>query len=151
MNHFMMTPMDTVRNLMDINYISALLATKEFMRCLRKSDHGRVVNFTTVAVPLNLEGELAYSSSKAAIEEMTKIMSKEAAVYGVTVNAIGPTPIHTDLTASVPEEKINRILSSQAIHRFGNFEDIKNVIDFFVDPKSDFVTGQILYLGGINR
>ena len=82
---------------------------------------------------------------------MTKIMAKEAAVYGVTVNAVGPTPIHTDLTAKVPEEKMDKLLSSQAIHRFGEFEDIKNVIDFYINPKSDFVTGQILYLGGVNR
>ena len=151
MNHFMMTPLDTARRLMELNYLAALCASKEFMSCLRKSGHGRIVNFSTVAVPLNLEGELAYTSSKAAIEEMTKIMAKEAAVYGVTVNAVGPTPIHTDLTAKVPEDKMNKLLDSQAIHRFGEFSDVKNVIDFYINPKSDFVTGQVVYLGGVNR
>ncbi len=151
MNHFMMTPLDTARRLMDLNYLAALSGAKEFMSCLRKSEHGRIVNFSTVAVPLNLEGELAYTSSKAAVEEMTKIMAKESSVYGVTVNAVGPTPIHTDLTAKVPEEKMDKLLSSQAIHRFGDFEDVKNVIDFYISPKSDFVTGQVIYLGGVNR
>lgn len=151
MNHFMMTPLDTAKRLMELNYLAALCAIKEFMGCLRKSGNGRVVNFSTVAVPLNLEGELAYASSKAAIEEMTRIMAKEASVYGVTVNAVGPTPVHTDLTAKVPEEKMEKLLDEQAIHRWGEIRDIKNVIDFYIRPESDFITGQVLYLGGVGR
>ena len=151
MNHFLMTPTDTARNLMELNYVATLNLSKEFVGMLRKSEHARIINFTTVAVPFNLEGELVYTSSKAAVESMTKIMAKELASLKITVNAVGPTPIKTDLTAKVPEEKMNRLLDSQAIHRFGEFSDIKNVIDFYMSPRSDFITGQIIYLGGVNR
>lgn len=73
----------------------------------------------------------------------------ELADFGITVNAVGPTPVETDLIRSVPREKMDRLLARQAIQRFGTFEDISNVIDFFIRKESDFVTGQNIYLGGV--
>lgn len=151
MNHFMMTPIDTARRLMEVNYLGGLCCIRAFVSMLRKSEHPRIVNFSTVAVPFNLEGEMAYASSKSAVESMTKVLAKELATFGITVNAVGPTPIKTDLIAKVPEHKINNLLENQAIHRFGEFEDVINVIDFYLKPQSDFITGQIIYLGGVNR
>ncbi|MDE6433386.1 MAG: SDR family oxidoreductase [Lachnospiraceae bacterium] len=151
MNHFMMTPIETAKHLMEVNYLGGLICIRAFASLLKKSEHPRVVNFSTVAVPFNLEGEMAYSSSKAAVESMTKILAKELAMFRITVNAVGPTPIKTDLIAKVPEEKLNKLLDNQAIHRFGEFKDIINVIDFYLNPSSDFITGQIIYLGGVNR
>jgi 3-oxoacyl-[acyl-carrier protein] reductase len=110
---------------------------------------GRIVNFATVATPLNLEGEAAYAASKAAVISLTKIMAGELAAYGITVNAIGPTPFKSDLIRSVPEDKLNQLLARQALPRFATIDDIANVIDFFLAPASDFVTGQVIYLGGV--
>jgi 3-oxoacyl-[acyl-carrier protein] reductase len=76
-------------------------------------------------------------------------MARELGDLGITVNAVGPTPTKTDLIKSVPKEKIDRLLEQQAVHRFGEFADITNVIDFFIRPESDFITGQVIYLGGI--
>lgn len=149
MNHFLMTPIETAKRLMDVNYFGNINMIRAFINLLKKSEHGRIVNFSSVAVPLALDGELAYSSSKAAVENMTHVLAKEISAFGVTVNSIGPTPIRTDLIAKVPEEKLNRILDSQAIHRFGEFSDVINVIDFYLNPNSDFITGQVIYLGGI--
>ncbi len=151
MNHFMMTPIDTARKLMEVNYLGSLTCIRAFVSMLKRSEHPRVVNFSTVAVPFYLEGEMAYSSSKAAVESMTKILAKELAGFRITLNAVGPTPVQTDLIAKVPEEKINKILEQQAIHRFAEFNDIINVIDFYLKPESDFITGQVVYLGGVYR
>ena len=112
---------------------------------------GRIVNYSTVAVPLRLEGESIYAASKAAIENMTQTMAKELSSFGITVNAIGPTPVYTDLIKTVPKEKIQQLLNTQAIKRFGEIQDIYNVIDFFIRHESNFITGQIVYLGGINN
>jgi 3-oxoacyl-[acyl-carrier protein] reductase len=150
MNHFMMTPVDTARRLMDTNYMGSFIASRAFISLLRKSDHPRIINFSSIAVPFCLEGEMAYASSKSAIETMTRILAKELASFNITVNAVGPTPIKTDLIAKVPEEKLNKILDAQAVHRFGEFADVINVIDFYVKPESDFITGQVLYLGGVS-
>ena len=111
---------------------------------------GRIVNFTTVAVPLKLEGEAIYASTKAAVKTLTEVLAREFATYGITVNAIGPTPIATDLIKNVPKEKIDALVNSQAIKRLGQFEDVSNVVDFFLQPKSEFITGQTLFLGGIS-
>ena len=62
---------------------------------------------------------------------------------------MGPVPIKTDLIRGVPEGKLEKLLERQAIHRYGTFADVRNVIDFFLKPESSFITGQILYLGGI--
>ena len=80
---------------------------------------------------------------------MTRIMAKEFAHHSITVNAIGPTPIDTDLTRVVPKNKMNELLEKQLIKRFGEFKDVENLIDFFISDKSDFITGQIIYLGGL--
>ena len=90
-----------------------------------------------------------YCASKAAVISLTKILAKELAPMGITVNAIGPTPIKTDLIRAVPDDKIKKLIQNQAIKRYGEFEDILNVIQFFVNPKSDFITGQVIFLGGI--
>ena len=70
---------------------------------------------------------------------------------GITVNAIGPTPVETDLIKAVPKDKILDLLARQSIRRFATFDDIKNVIDFFIDKNSSFITGQVIYLGGVFR
>ncbi|MDO5154439.1 MAG: SDR family oxidoreductase [Eubacteriales bacterium] len=151
MNHFLMTPIETSMKLMDVNYFGGLRCIRAFINLLKKSEHPRIINFSTVAVPFNLDGEMSYASSKSAVESMTKILAKELATFSVTVNAVGPTPIQTDLIAKVPQEKLQRLLDNQAIHRFGQFEDVINVIDFYLNERSDFITGQIVYLGGVNH
>ena len=110
-----------------------------------------LINFSSVAAPLCLEGEAIYAASKAACESLTKTMAKELASYSIRVNAIALTPVQTDLIKAVPKDKINALLEHQAIKRFGEFGDIINVIDFFISQKSDFITGQIITLGGVLR
>jgi 3-oxoacyl-[acyl-carrier protein] reductase len=66
------------------------------------------------------------------------------------VNAVGPTPVATDLIKNVPKDKMDALIGTQAIKRLGEYRDISNVVDFFLSPASDFVTGQTIYLGGIS-
>lgn len=151
MNHFLTTSYETVKNIFSTNFFGTFLFSREVSKVMMKQKSGRIVNFTTIATPLSLEGEAIYASSKSAIENLTQTISKELATFNITVNAIGPTPIETDLIKAVPKDKIKELLNKQTIKRFGTFEDIKNVINFFIDKKSDFITGQIIYLGGVNN
>ena len=150
MNHSLLTPTKTVERILKTNVLGMYVCCRETAKILKKSEHARIINFCTVATPLKLEGEAIYAASKAAVLNLTQILSKEFADFGITVNAIGPTPIKTDLIRSVPQEKLNNLINQQAIKRFGKFEDVLNIVDFFISPKSDFITGQILYLGGIS-
>ena len=149
LNHSILTPKSTVEKLMGTNFLGTFLLSRECSKIMMKFKYGRIINFTTVAVPLNLEGEMVYASSKVAVEKMTKIMSKELGEYGITLNSIGPTPVDTDLIRTVPKDKIKEIISNQSIKRLGLPSDIKNVIDFYISDSSSFITGQTIYLGGL--
>lgn len=149
MNHFLLTPYSTAQRVFNTNFMGTFLMCREVAKYMVKAKTGRIVNYSTVAVALNLHGELVYSASKAAVEQLTRVLADEIGESGITVNAVGPTPIDTDLIKNVPEEKLQDLLSHQCIKRFGKFEDVKNVIDFFLRPESDFITAQTIYLGGV--
>jgi 3-oxoacyl-[acyl-carrier protein] reductase len=149
MNAMLLTPVDTARRILETNFIGTFLLCREAARVMQRRKGGRIVNFTTVAVPLKLGGEAIYAASKAAVTTLTEILARELAAYDITVNAIGPTPIRTDLIRAVPEKKLERLLERQAIHRFAECDDVANVIDFFIRPQSAMVTGQTVYLGGV--
>lgn len=149
LNHSLLTPLSTVRRIMDTNVVGAFLFCRESAKIMQRRGFGRIVNFTTVAVPLKLEGEAAYAASKAAVTSMTETMAREMADFGITVNAVGPAPVATDLIARVPQESMDRLIARQAIRRMATLEDVANVVDFFLKPESGLVTGQTVYLGGV--
>ena len=132
MNHSMLTPISTVERILSTNVIGSFLLCREAAKLMSQKKHGRIINFGTVATPLNLEGESIYAASKAAIVSLTKILAKEYSGMGITINCIGPTPIKTDLIRAVPQEKLNALISQQTIKRYGELCDISNVIDFYI-------------------
>jgi 3-oxoacyl-[acyl-carrier protein] reductase len=150
MNHILLTPGAVVEKIFSTNVLGTFLFLREVGKVMARQKYGRIVNFTTVATPLQLEGEAIYASSKAAIVSITSVAARELSPYNITVNAVGPTPIETDLIKSVPKDKMNNLIERQAIKRMGQFRDVSNVIDFFINKNSDFVTGQTVYLGGIS-
>jgi 3-oxoacyl-[acyl-carrier protein] reductase len=148
MNLAALTPTETARRVVDVNFLGTFSVCRE---AVRRMKHGsRIVNFTTVAVPLNLPGEAIYAASKAAVESFTKILAKEVAHLGITVNAVGPNPIDTDLLRGVSSEKIDNLVKRQPIPRMGTMADVRNIVDFFLRPESDFISGQVIYLGGVS-
>jgi len=149
MNHALLTPASTVNRILQTNVVGTFLFCREMAKLMRRSQSARIVNFTTVAHPLNLEGEAIYAASKAAVESLTRILARELAELKITVNAVGPTPIDTDLIRGVPQEKMHALLARQALPRLGTVGDVINAVDFFLRPESDFITGQVIYLGGI--
>lgn len=150
MNHALLTPVPTVRRVLETNVIGTFLFCREAAKLMQVHRRGRIVNISTVAVPLNLEGESAYVASKAAVEALTRVLARELGEFGITVNTVGPVPIETDLIRNVPPEKIRALIARQAIPRLGRPEDVAHVVDFYLSPASDFITGQTVYLGGIN-
>jgi 3-oxoacyl-[acyl-carrier protein] reductase len=150
MNHAVLTPASTVNQILQTNVVGTFLFCREMAKLMRRAKNGRIVNFTTVAHPLNLEGESVYAASKAAVESLTRILARELSEFGITVNAVGPTPIETDLIRGVSQEKMDALIERQALNRMGEMRDVINAVDFFLQEGSDFITGQVLYLGGVN-
>jgi 3-oxoacyl-[acyl-carrier protein] reductase len=148
MNHSLLMPASTIDAIVRTNFIGTALVSRETAKLMIAEGFGRIVNFTTVAVPLQVEGEAVYAASKSAVETFTRILARELGPRGITVNAIGPAPTDTDLIRGVDPEKIRALIGRLAIRRPGTFEDIANVLDFLLRPESSAVTGQIIYLGG---
>lgn len=159
MNHILTTSYESAKTLVDVNFLGTFLLSREAAKAMisnkisnkNSAKSGVIINFSSVAAPLCLGGEAIYAASKAACESLTKTMAKELASYSIRVNAIALAPVQTDLIKAVPKDKIKALLEQQAIKRFGEFDDIINVIDFFISQKSDFITGQIITLGGVLR
>lgn len=149
MSPMILTPPETVETIFDLNFMGVFRLSSEAVRLLRRSDAGRIINLTTVAVPLRLEGESVYAASKAAVEAFTRITAKELGPMGITCNAIGPSPIPTELIAGVPKDKLQALVDQQAIPEWATTDDVVNVVEFFARPDSRLITGQIMYLGGI--
>jgi len=150
MNALALTPATVARRLVDVNFLGTFYGIREAAKIMMRQKSGRIINFSTVAAALNLEGEAIYAATKAAVESLTRVAARELASYGITVNAVGPTPVLTDLTRVVPKAKLAALVARQPIARMGEVRDVLNVVDFFLRPESDFITGQVIYLGGVH-
>jgi len=149
MNLVALTPVAAARRTLETNVLGTFLFTRQAIRLLKRSPCGRIVNMTTVAVPLRLEGEAMYAAAKSAVEIFTRVTAREVAPFGITCNAVGPSPVKTRLTESVPERQMKALLGRQAVPRWAEPADVANVVDFFLRPESGMVTGQVVYLGGL--
>ncbi|MFC9793960.1 SDR family NAD(P)-dependent oxidoreductase [Streptomyces sp. NPDC057695] len=152
MNHFMLTPEETTRKIFDINFFAMLGCSREAAKLLQRSDRAStsILNISTVAVPWALDGQLVYAASKSAVEQATRVMSKELASFGIRVNALGLPIVRTVLTRTLPDEARANALARQTIDRMCEFEDLVGPVEFLTSERSGFVTGETLYLGGVH-
>ncbi|VVP99124.1 3-oxoacyl-[acyl-carrier-protein] reductase FabG [Pseudomonas fluorescens] len=110
---------------------------------------GRIINFSSSTVGLNLPGYAVYIASKAAVESLTQVFSKEMRGRNITVNAVAPGPVATELFLhGKSEEQIQGFARMAPLERLGQPEDIARVVSFLAGPDSDWVNGQILRVNG---
>ena len=130
-----------------VNLKGSFNTMREAARRLR--DGGRIVNFSTSVVGTKLETYSVYAATKAAVETMTAVLSKELRGRHITVNAVAPGPIATDLflTGKSPE-LIDRLAKTNPMERLGTPQDIASVVAFLVGPDGGWINGQVLRANG---
>ena len=146
MNAFLLTPGAVAESLMRVNYLGTFHCLQAVGKVMVRQRAGRIVNVTTVAVPLSLEGEAAYVASKAAVEALTKVAAKELAPSGITVSAVGFGPIDTALTRAVPKAALAKI--NDAIGRTQG-TTMDQAVDFLLAHFHSAQSGKVEYLGQI--
>lgn len=149
MNLHLTTPPQTMQKLIACNLLGVMYCCAEAGKMLARRKAGRVVNFSSIAVALGLEGESGYVAAKAGVEGFTRAFAREMAPFGVTVNAVAPGPIPTRLIAGVPEEKIDALRRRQVMPRPLTPEDVWNVVSWLLDERSASLSGEVLHVGGV--
>lgn len=148
MNLALLTPESTVRKLVGTNLLGSIFASQAFVPLLIRNGGGRVINFSTIAVAIGLEGESIYAASKAGVEGFTRSLAREIYGHGITANCIAPGPIATDLIKGVPEGKIADIVKRQISKKQHEVGDVVDLVELILDNKSGSLTGQVLHVGG---
>lgn len=140
-------PVEDFDKVIDINLKGTWLMCKEAGTLMREQKRGRIINITSRAW-LGNAGQSNYSASKAGIVGLTRVLALELGKYGVLVNAIAPGLINTPLTQKLSEQVKEKLIQSQPTKSMGQPEDIANVAAFLSDDKTQFITGQTIYVDG---
>jgi 3-oxoacyl-[acyl-carrier protein] reductase len=119
------------------------------MLVLKAKEHGRIINITSVVGESGNGGQVAYASSKAGLIGLTTSLAKELAGRGVTVNAVSPGFIDTDMTAEhLPEAQRAKLLEQIPLARIGSADDVAHAVAFLAGPEAAYITGQVLRVNG---
>lgn len=146
MNAFLLTPGSVAESMMRVNYLAAFNLGREVAKVMVRQRGGCIVNLSSVAVPLALEGEAAYVAAKAAVEALTRVTAAELAPHGIRVNAVGPGPVDTALTRTVPREKLAALRTRMGLQRELRMDEVVGAIADLIDPAAT-VTGRVVHVG----
>ena len=133
---------------LDTNLKGAFHCMKAAYRPMMKQKYGRIVNLSSIVGLRGNAGQANYAASKAGLIGLTKSLAKELAARNVTVNAVAPGVIDTDMTAALPEKAREAMLSTIPMGRLGQAEDVARAVAFFAGEGAGYVTGQVLCVDG---
>jgi 3-oxoacyl-[acyl-carrier protein] reductase len=139
---------DELEKTMATNVGGALWCSKAAMRLMMRKRSGRIVNISSVVGEAGNPGQAVYSASKAALIGLTKTLAREYASRGVTVNAVAPGFIETDMTASLPDTVKQGAIAQTPLGRIGKPEDVAAAVLYLASDEAAFVTGQVIRVNG---
>jgi len=135
-------------DVLNVNLHGAFKVTKTVLKFMLKKRWGRILNITSTSASTGNRGQANYAAAKAGIEAFSKSVAKEVGSRGITVNAIAPGYIQTDMTEVISENVKEEILSQIPISRFGKPEEISQLVDFLISDEASYITGQTIHING---
>ena len=132
----------------EVNLKGMFLCAKAVIRKMLRQRYGRIVNISSVVGVVGNPGQANYCASKAGVIGFTKSLAREVASRNITVNAIAPGFIKTDMTDALPEDIKESVMGTIPMGRYGNPEDIANIAVFLSSDKAGYITGQIIHIDG---
>jgi len=135
-------------DVININLKGPFLCTKAAARVMVNQRQGRIINLASIAGVIGNIGQANYAASKAGIIGLTKTSAKELAQRGITVNAVAPGFIETDMTAALPDKVKEVMLSQIPLGRPGRPEDVAEAVAFLASEKASYITGQVIHISG---
>ena len=142
-----MTP-EKWREVLETNLFGAFYTLKAVTRPMLRAKAGRIINITSVSGQAGQEGQANYSSAKAGLIGLTKASARELASRGITVNAVAPGFVLTELTKDLPERLLEMAKERTPLGRFGTPEDVANAVCFLASEEAAYITGQVLAVDG---
>ena len=135
-------------DVLNVNLHGAFKVTKTVLKFMLKKRWGRILNITSTSASTGNRGQANYAAAKAGIEAFSKSLAKEVGSRGITVNAIAPGYIQTDMTEVISENVKEEILSQIPLSRFGKPEEISQLVDFLISDEASYITGQTIHING---
>jgi 3-oxoacyl-[acyl-carrier protein] reductase len=139
-----MIPASQIEQLIRVNVLSPILLTKHVVKGMLSAGEGRIVNISSIVASSGYSGLAAYGASKSALVGFTKSLAREVGRMGITVNAVAPGFIDTDLTKKLKEEDRDRIVRRSALRRLAQTDDVAGAVEYLLSERAKNITGTVL-------